>query len=682
MPRHALYEPSKLLTKARSPFYIFKTLTARFFLLIITSFIAYYGINEMYGVLSTNSITKLQWVFFALFTVNFIWISYAFSQALLGFLLSLFPQFVKPAEVDADFTTAILLPIYNEDPSRIKAAITAMRNELIKKAPHKYAFFILSDSNKPESWLQEQATLATIFTHDAVCPVYYRKRMNNYERKAGNIADWVQCWGGDFEAMLVLDADSLMSADSLITLSRRLAASPKVGLIQTLPFIIRSKTLYGHLQQFANHCYGPIYARGLSAWHGLTSNFWGHNAIIRTAAFADSCCLPILNGKPPRGGHILSHDFIEAALMRRAGWGVRFDTDIKESYEESPPSLVDVLVRDRRWCQGNLQHLPFMFVQGIEFPTRLHIFSGIMSYLSAVFWLLLIVTGLAIAAQAQIVRPEYFTNPSLFPIWPVFDAERALNLFYVSMAIVLAPKVFGWLVATLNIRHVMQFGNPIALLFSAIIEIILSALYAPILMVSQCSDVYKIYRGKDSGWAPQSRDDGAISWVAATKMHISHTLFGFLLAISAYSLNPDLMYWLSPICLSLILSIPLSKLSGNSKIGSLFSTLSLLRTPQSKHKKTAIITEFEAALATAQPPSPLNLTSLLNDKLLFELHISQLKPQAFSLDAFDKTTVTAEWKIRNAMSLQQLQSSLNSAELMGTLSSLELLCLIKKRFTV
>lgn len=347
--------------------------------------------------------------------------------------------------------------------------------------------------------------------------------------------------------MIVLDADSVMSAECMLTLSRRMAASPGVGLIQTLPTIVRASTLYGRLQQFANHCFGPIYAEGLSAWHGLSSNFWGHNAIIRTRAFAEASHLPILPGKPPFGGHVLSHDFIEAALLRRAGWGVRFDTDIQSTYEESPPSLIDVMIRDRRWCQGNLQHTPFMFAQGFVLPTRLHIFSGLMSYLSAVFWLSLIVVGLAIALQARYVRPEYFANPSLFPTWPVFDSERALTLFIVSMAIVIAPKVFGWFAALINIPRCMKFGGPILLTLSVVVEMLMSALYAPILMVHQFGVVVGIFRGKDSGWMPQSRDDGALSWAAVARAHAGHTLFGIILAIIALLLSIELFYWLLPI---------------------------------------------------------------------------------------------------------------------------------------
>jgi len=438
MPRHRVSETRRALHGSPGTWPALRTLLARLWVVALTLALSIYGIREMYVVLSPTSITALQWGFLGLFAINFSWIAFAFSQATLGFLTGLLPRFHNPPEHEGElpFRTAVLLPTYNEEPQRIAAAIRVMRDGLAEQAPGRFAFFILSDSKRADAWLHEEAVFRRL-TEEAPdgCPVYYRHRKENTERKAGNIADWVQRWGGDYEAMLVLDADSIMAPESMLCLARRLAAAPELGLIQTLPDIVRARSLYGRLQQFANQCYGPVYGRGLAAWHGLSSNYWGHNAIIRTRAFAEACGLPVLSGKPPLGGHVLSHDFIEAALLRRAGWGVRFDCDIRHSYEEAPPSLVDVIVRDRRWCQGNLQHARFLAALGLTPSSRLHLLTGIMSYFSAVFWLAMVLLGLAIALQASPVRPEYFAEPALFPTWPVFDAERARWLFGISMAV-------------------------------------------------------------------------------------------------------------------------------------------------------------------------------------------------------------------------------------------------------
>jgi membrane glycosyltransferase len=255
MPRHGVYEQGlSMRHNQRTFFYILRTLVCRVFVLAVMLGLSYYGITEIYGVLSTtNNVTYLQWLFLILFSINFLWVSFAFAQALLGFLLHLKPRLIRQNEREADFTTAILLPIYNEDPIRIKAALKVMRDDLLAQAPGKFAFFILSDTNKADAWIaEEQAFLELINKDAAACPVYYRRRQQNTERKAGNIGDWVQRWGGAYEAMIVLDADSVMSADCMLRLSQRLAASPGVGLIQTLPTIVRANTLYGRLQQFAN----------------------------------------------------------------------------------------------------------------------------------------------------------------------------------------------------------------------------------------------------------------------------------------------------------------------------------------------------------------------------------------------------------------------------------------------
>ncbi len=680
MPRHQVDEARIPLRKTQ--WFTIKgvgTLLARLCVFIITAALSYYGITEMYGIMENNGITYFQWLFLLIFSLNFSWVSYAFSQAFIGFMSSIMPFKVSHPEIEPDFKTAILMPVYNESPEQIRLAIETMRNDILKRAPNRFAFFILSDTNKVDNWVQEESEFMQIVTDAADCPVYYRRRHVNTERKAGNIADWVQRWGNRYQAMIVLDADSLMSAKCFTTLARRLAASPDVGLIQTLPTIIRGNTLYARLQQFANHCYGPIYARGLSAWHGMSSNFWGHNAIIRTRAFAQASGLPILPGKPPFGGHVLSHDFIEAALLRRAGWGVRFDTDLGDSFEEAPPSLTDVIIRDRRWCQGNFQHWRFMFAQGMTLPTRLHLFSGMMSYFSAVLWLCLIMVGLAIAIQAHYIRPEYFSNPSLFPTWPVFDSERAIGLFVISMVIVLAPKFFSWLVALFNWQRCRQFGGPLLLTLSVLTEVVLSALYAPILMVSQFGVVYSIFRGKDSGWTPQMRDDGALPWTTVIRTHLFHTLFGIVLAIIAYVLSEALFYWLLPITAGLLLSIPLSWISGGANRTRLLHWLRLLRSPEERYGQAEIVTQFNQKRPSNADNNRSALALLMENETLYNWHSAQLATSPRKAE-FDADAVTGEWKMNHAKSYDNLCAMLTESELNTLLTKPENLIWLRARF--
>lgn len=673
MPRRALHEPRQKSRAAITLAGKLRILLARLYVGGATLAMAAYGGIEMYGVLSPSSITLPQRIFLVLFSINFTWISFAFIQAIPGFFRSVLPRFSKIPEYSGGIPTrtAILLPVHNEHPQGIAAAIIAMRSELIAREPGKFAFFILSDTSQADAWIAEEAVFRQIIEEgDASCPVYYRRRTDNRERKAGNIADWVQRWGGAYEAMIVLDADSILSADTLVTLTRRMAAAPGVGLIQSLPRIVRARSLYGRAQQFANQCYGPIYARGLAAWHGLSSNFWGHNAIIRCRAFAESCSLPVLSGHPPFGGPILSHDFIEAALLRRAGWGVRFDVDINQSWEEAPPSLSDVIVRDRRWCQGNLQHSRLLFARGLTPATRLHLLTGIMAYVSAALWLLLVVVGLTIAVQANLVRPEYFAEPSLFPTWPVFDSERALQLFGVSMAVVLAPKVMSWFAVLVNIPLCLRFGGPILLTVSTVFETLLSALYAPILMVAQAQVIWGILWGHDSGWKPQRRDDGALDWATAFRAHRGHMLFGAALALIAWVVNEPLFYWLLPITLGLVLSPLLSWISGGTGRGKLFAMLGLLRAPEEK-RPAPVLASKQAALErlpkdTGEPA----LGRLMADPALFAWHRAQLATSTAkpAPENFNAAAVTATWKAEHASNLDELCRWLEPAETLALIS--------------
>jgi len=681
MPRHAVHE-QRNRDRGREVLTMLRIWLSRLVILAGTVALSVFGAFEMYSVLSTNQITSLQYLFWVLFCVNFSWISFAFVQATVGFLLHLLPWLTKPAEQEADFVTAVLVPVYNEDPARISSNLTVMRDELLKKAPGKYSFFILSDTNRADNWIAEEEAFHSLINHDRQgCPVYYRRRYQNNERKAGNIAQWVTGYGGDYEAMVVLDADSLMSAECLLRLTSRLAAAPGIGLIQTLPKIINGESLYSRIQQFANHCYGPIYAKGLAFWHGTNSNFWGHNAIIRTRAFAESCGLPVLPGEAPFGGHVLSHDFMEAAALQRAGWQVRFDTDLEHSFEETPPSLIDVIIRDRRWCQGNLQHKTFLLAQGFTLPTRIHLFSGIMSYLSAVFWFLLIVVGLSIALQAYFVKPEYFANPSLFPTWPVFDFQKALELFIISMFIVLAPKLYGWFAAMVSIRRCLSFGGPVLLTLSTLAEVIFSALYAPILMLSQFLVVLDILRRRDSGWKAQSRDDGAQSLRVVIRAHWGHTLFGCALAAAAMYLSMELFYWSLPITLGLMLSIPLSWLSGGARRGKIFKVLGILHAPE-EMRACEIVTASRRQYSLIKVSDNKNaLIRLMTSNRLYNWHLAQIDPD---LDGrrLSRDRVYAAWLIEHFESLGHLSRELSEAETLAILQNHQLLNGMRKYLDV
>ncbi len=591
-----------------------------------------YGAYEMYQVVSVSRTTVLQWVLLALFTVNFSWIAVAFTSALLGFVV-LLRRPAPPAALPESLAsrTAIVMPVYNEQTARTFAALEAIRESVDATGlGSAFDYFIVSDSTNPDAWIAEERAFLEL--RERLGPhsrLYYRHRPKNHHRKAGNIADWVSRWGGHYEHMLVLDADSLMTGDCIVRLAIAMEADPDAGIIQTLPLIINRNTFFARLQQFAARVYGPVIATGLSTWMGRDGNYWGHNAIIRTKAFAAHAGLPDLKGKPPLGGHIMSHDFVEAALIRRAGWTVYMLPDLGGSYEESPPSLIDLSARDRRWCQGNLQHTRVITASGLKLPTRQHFATGIMSYLASPFWLFQLIVGIALVLQTTYIRPEYFSRDfRLFPVWPRFDPERALALFAITMSILIAPKVFGLILMLLDRAGRRACGGGFRLTISAVIEIIFSALFAPILMLIQSGSVFQILLGRDTGWQPQRRDDGSIPLKDIVRRHRWHTLLGVFAGISAFLIATSLFLWMSPTIVGLLLAIPLSWLSGQLSAGLALKRLGLLMTPEER-VPPAIATranELQARNTELRFDDVDGLQALYDDPRLRDEHEAMLPP--------------------------------------------------------
>jgi len=609
-----------------------RTALARLFVFGGALLLTGYGTYEMYQVVSVSRTTVLQWLLVALFTVNFSWIAVAFTSAVLGFFALLAQPRTRPALPAAlGARTAIVMPVYNEQTARTFAALEAIYEsvEATGLGAH-FDYFILSDTTDPDAWVAEERAFLDLRKRlGPQARFYYRHREKNHHRKAGNIADFVTRWGGHYEHMLVLDADSLMTGDCIVRLAAAMEADPDAGIIQSLPLIINRNTLFARLQQFAARVTGPVIAMGLSVWMGRDGNYWGHNAIIRTKAFADQAGLPDLKGKPPLGGHILSHDFVEAALMRRAGWDVYMLPDLEGSYEESPPSLIDLSARDRRWCQGNLQHMRVIGAKGLKLPTRQHFATGIMSYLASPFWLFQLIVGIALVLQTTYIRPEYFARDfRLYPIWPRFDPERALALFALTMGILLAPKIFGTLLVLLRGRERRASGGGIRVVLSSLLEIILSALLAPILMLIQSGSVFQILLGRDTGWQPQRRDDGSIPFRDIVRRHRWHTVLGALTGISAFMIATSLFLWMSPTILGLLLAIPLSWLSGQLGAGLALKRVGLLRTPE-EHEPPAIAVranELQRRNASFGFDDQDGLIALCYDRELRERHAEMLSP--------------------------------------------------------
>ncbi len=652
---------------------------ARLFVFGVGLGLTAWGAMEMYGVVSVSGVTALQWALLILFTINFSWIALAFSSAVLGFFVLARNPKAPLIPTELRLRTALVMPVYNEATARTFAALQSMIEEIEALGlMASFDVFVLSDTTNPDVWVaEERAFLAMRARLGDRAKVYYRHRPKNVGRKAGNIEDFVTRWGGHYEHMLVLDADSVMTGACIVRLAAAMEADPESGIIQTLPLVINRNTLFARLQQFAARMYGPVIATGLAAWSGREGNYWGHNAIIRTKAFAAHAGLPTLSGRPPFGGHILSHDFVEAALIRRAGYTVYMLPELDGSYEESPPSLIDLSVRDRRWCQGNLQHARVIGAKGLKWSTRQHFATGIMSYLASPFWLGQLIVGIILVLQTRYVRPEYFTRDfSLFPAWPRFDAERALQLFAITMVILLAPKVFGLVLALFRPAERRACGGGGKLVLSALIEVIASALIAPIMMLIQSGAVMQIVFGKDTGWNPQRRDDGSIPIADIVRRHRSHVAMGVVAGVSAFLIAPSLAGWMSPTILGLVLAIPISAASASLAVGLSLRRRGLLLTPEETSpppvvtRSNALARELDA-LGFDETDG---LLALWSDETLRDAHMQMLPPAKRRLRGeIDAERAVAEAKLADAACFADARTWLKPKEAMVVMGDRALL---------
>ncbi len=510
-----------------------------------------------------EGINVVEAILLALISFNFFWISFTVCTVLLG-MVSLARQERPVRQGRAQpLRVALLMPVYNEVPWNVLGNARTMLEELrARGGKHHYAMFILSDTRDPEIAAQEQASIEALRTTLAPgLELYYRRREQNTDRKVGNIADWVSRWGGAWDAMLVLDADSLMTGRAIARLTDALARDPGAGLIQSYPQLIGAQSVFARMQQFANGVYGIAFAEGLSRWCGQEGNYWGHNAIIRTKAFATCAGLPKLRSLSGREQLIMSHDFVEAGLLRRAGWGVRFLPRIRGSYEETPPTLIDHALRDRRWCQGNLQHLRLLGSTGFRAVSRFHLFHGAVGYLMSPLWFALLVMWALIGQGKDASVLHYFSpdNP-MFPQWPEMTETRHVLIILVMYAMLLAPKILGALALPLSGVRYEDFGGRTRFLASFLFEVVLSILYAPILMVQQMIAVFRTLLGVQKGWTPQARDGGTYGLRTLIVCHALETISG--LALSAGILAGLVSVWLAPIAISLTFAVPLSALSG------------------------------------------------------------------------------------------------------------------------
>lgn len=574
------------------------------------------------------------------FAVLFAWISVGFWTSLAGLavLLTKRDSFRVTRACDgldlsiADIAarTAVLIPICNEEVVRVIAGLrTTYRSVRAAGALDRFDFFLLSDTSDPDVWVEEEAEWNRFCEEeDARGRVFYRKRKSNVKRKSGNVADFCRRWGKNYRYMAVFDADSVMTGETLVRLVQIMEARGDIGILQTPPRAVNRESLIARAQQFANHVYGPLLGAGLHFWQLGDAQYCGHNALIRVEPFMKHCELPRLPGKGPLSGDILSHDYVESALMCRAGYGIWLAYDLGGSWEETPPTLIDELKRDRRWCQGNLQHTRLLFTRGF-FPAHRALFiNGILSYGSALVWLIFLTVNSAQAVSEVLFEPVYMpVLRKYLPELPLWRPHWVVSLLGSTTLLLFLPKFLGALPILLEDFKARLYGGKLRLFGSILLETALSVVLTPVRMIFHCLFVLSTLLGRAVGWGVQLRDDRGTTWREALRAHWWGTLMAIAWGTAVYSVIPSFFWWISPVIFSLALSVPISVLTGRASAGKWLRRRGLFLIPE----ETELPEELKAMvdeLKRPRPDSPLPISPkdgflrAVADPLIHRLHLS------------------------------------------------------------
>jgi membrane glycosyltransferase len=622
---------------------------------------SFFASLHMADVLPHGGGKRLEVAIVIVFAILFAWISIGFWEAMVG-LFTLVrgkdpfavwerkgpgPSPTEKRSIPLP-PSAILFPISNEEVGRVFAGIRATYESLLATGEiEPFHFFVLSDSSDPDRWVEEEVAWAELCQSLGLHGrLFYRRRRVNLKRKSGNIADFCRRWGRNYRYMFVLDADSVMAGEAMVRMARIMEANPEVGILQTAPKAVNQETPIARGQQFANHVYGPVFTAGLHFLQLGDSHFWGHNAIIRVEPFMKHCGLPQLPGRPPLGGYILSHDFVEAAFMRRGGWEVWLLHDQDGSYEEVPPTLLDELKRDRRWCQGNLQHIRLLFRRGLLVAHRALFLHGVMSYASALLWCLFIGLSSAEAILETFRTPVYFTaERTLFPNWPVWHPRWALTLLGTTGVILFMPKLLSALLIALK-GQTHRFGGPLRLLAGVFAEVAFSAFFAPIRMFFQTKFVLLTLLGRQIGWSAQKRTDAGTSWSEALRFHGAGVAAALIWGGLLFLFNRSFFWWNAPIFLPLLLAVPFSVWSSSPKIGRVLKRLGLFLIPEE-----------------IKPPAPLRSLSALVEKMqpIFDSEAALPRQHGFvravtdpNVNALHRSLLRKERRLSRRIALRRL----------------------------
>ena len=624
----------------------------RLVLLVLVLLGAFVGTLAMADILPEGGSALAERGLLVLFGVLFAWISAGFWTGLMGagvlllrhrrspLMRGLANEPVRP--LDPAARTAIVMPICNEHVPTVFGGLAATVDSLVATGEAaNFDVYVLSDTSDPDIRTAEQAAWSALARRfdtagddePQALRIHYRWRQHRTKRKAGNVADFCRRWGAAYRYFVVMDADSVMTGECLTTLVRMMEAHGDAGIIQTAPRAVGHETLHARVQQFCARAYGPLFTAGMRFWQLGESHYWGHNAILRMAPFMTHCALAPIEGTGSLSGEVMSHDFVEAALMRRAGWKVWVADEVEGSYEQVPPNLLAELQRDRRWCHGNLQNSRLMFEPGLHPVHRTAFLTGVLAYASSPLWLAFLVVSTLLFARHAGHEPTYFFEPyQLFPIWPTANIKVMLTLFGLTGVLLLAPKALS-LLAIVWRGEAHRFGGTGRLLGSAFIEFVHSLLLAPVRMLFHSQFVLAALTGWRLEWKSPPRDDASTGWRQACRRHGAHTLLAIAwIAIIVIS-SDAFAWWLSPILFGLLAAIPMSVWGSRVRVGRALRRRGLLLTPEELRTPPVL-----ASAAAAHAGVAVNLATFEDAVVVQSSHE---RVQAASIDRAPATAARA-----------------------------------------
>jgi membrane glycosyltransferase len=613
----------------------------RVLLIALVALGAAVGTDYMVDILPGHGAGWAEQGLLVLFGILFAWISAGFWTALMGTWVLLLGRDRHAvtnalrgdgarAVIPADARTAIIMPICNENVPTVFAGLRATAESLARSdAADRFAFFVLSDTNDPDTRVAEQMAwgrlVQTLQDDGVAVRVHYRWRRHRTRRKAGNVADFCRRFGADYRYMVVLDADSVMTGDCLTSLVRMMEAQPDAGIIQTAPRAWGHDTVHARIQQFGARVYGPLFTTGMHFWQLGESHYWGHNAILRMAPFMAHCALAPLPGRTSLSGDVMSHDFVEAALMRRAGWKVWIAHDLEGSYEQVPPNLLAELQRDQRWAHGNLQNSRLIFEPGLHPVHRTVFLTGVLAYVSAPLWLAFLLLSTVLFATHSNEVPQYFVEPyQLFPIWPTANLKLMLTLFGLTALLLLAPKVLSLAVIVLR-GQARRFGGVLRLLVGALLEFAHSVLLAPVRMLFHTQFVLAALTGLKLDWKSPPRDGAATGWGQALRRHGLHTVLALAWIGAILASSAIFPWWLSPVLLGLLLAIPLSAWTSHSGPGRWLRARGVFLTPEEQAQPPVLAQAQHRAAGPTPAPS---WVAAITDASTHALVLGTIPPRA------------------------------------------------------